>query len=312
MAKIAAAAVVLGLLGGVATVALRRQPAPAPATSAMTVATAPRLIQPVAASMVGLRIAAPGAPSSEAAGLIVDGGGLVVTTALIPVGASVTILTEDHRSLAASVQASDPIAGLSLLRTEGELPAPAVTAAAPQGTHSATEVWLSSSPSGVERITWSATTLSTPDAPVVVDQVGLGTMTDASSGATMAGSALVAPDGSLLGIAAPELGLHHWLPAALVESLASSTVAMSSHGCLKIEGRTSAGGVEVLSVEPNGPAAGLLEPGDVVTGIGTSQLRTISELLDDLYATAPGTSVELDVERGGAVVHVGVSLASST
>jgi S1-C subfamily serine protease len=65
-------------------------------------------------------------------------------------------------------------------------------------------------------------------------------------------------------------------------------------------------------VEPNGPAAGLLEPGDVVTGIGTSQLRTISELLDDLYATAPGTSVELDVERGGAVVHVGVSLASST
>jgi S1-C subfamily serine protease len=314
LAKIAAAAVALGLLAGVATVAVRRQPAPAPATSASTVATAPRLVQPAAASMVGLRITTPGAPSSEAAALIVDGSrSLVVTTAIVPSGASVTILTEDHRALPAAVEATDPIAGLSLLRAEGELPSPSVTAAASEVDQRATEVWLSSSSTGVERITWASTTLSSPDAPVVVDQVGIGTMTDSSSVATMAGAALVAPDGSLLGIAAPELGLHHWLPAALVESLASSSAAMSSHGCLKIEGKTAAeGGVQVLSVEASGPAAGLLEPGDLVTGIGTSRLRTISELLDDLYATAPGTTVELDVNRGGAVVHVGVSLASST
>jgi S1-C subfamily serine protease len=315
--KIAAISVTIGLIGGAAAFVLTsRSSTPSPTlTSATSVATAPRAIQPTAASMVGLRITTAGTPGSEAAGLIVDGGALVVTTAIIPAGSAIEVITQERRSIGASVVATDPIAGVSILRPAASLPTPVVSAAASEGKGSATEVWVATGAGGASTIAWTSARVMSTDAPVVVDSVGIGTMTDASSSAAsaMPGTALVAPDGSLLGIAAPRLGLHHWLPASMIEELATSMPSEPTHACLKIEGETARlGGVEVVSVEAASPVAGVLEPGDVIEAIGTTRVRTISELLDDLYAMSPGTSVSLSIDRHGTTEHVGVTLDAST
>jgi serine protease Do len=60
-------------------------------------------------------------------------------------------------------------------------------------------------------------------------------------------------------------------------------------------------GVLVAAIEPGGPAAKAgLEPGDVVVGFEGKPIETASELPRWVAATKPGTTVTLDVVRGGS------------
>jgi S1-C subfamily serine protease len=311
--RIAAVSITVGLIGGVAAVALTRHSPQPVLTSARSVAAAPQAIQAAASSLVGLRISPAGMPSSQATGLVVDKGALVATTASIPIGARVTMTSAERVSLSAVVVATDPIAGLTLLRPTSSLPAPTTAMASASGLEPATEVWVSSSGNGPISIRWASTSLRSPDAPVVIQTVGLGTLTDTSSSSTMAGAVLVASDGTMLGIAAPQLGLHSWLPVAMVEQLAAAMPTGGSHGCLRIEARTAtAGGVRVVSIDADSPALTSLAPGDRLIAIDGQALSSISELLDALYTRSPGSSVTITFVRQGTVATADVVLASST
>ena len=311
--RIAAVSITVGLIGGMAAVALSRHSPQPILTSATSVAAAPRSIQAAASSLVGLRISLDGMPSSEATGLVVDKGAFVATTASIPSGATVTVISTAQAQLSAEVVGTDPIAGLTLLRASSPLPSPSTTVADPTSVEAATAVWLSSSDGRSISIRWSSTSLRSPDVPVVVQTVGLGTLTDTSSSATMAGAVLVTSDGTLLGVAAPELGLHSWLPVAMVEQLVSTMPMETGHGCLRIEAKTAAsGGVQVVSVDADSPALHVLEPGDRIIAIDGQSLSSISELLDALYTRSPGSSVAITIVRQGSTSTADVSLASST
>ena len=315
--RIAAITVTVGLIGGAAAFVLtsRSHPATPILTSATAVAGAPKVIQPTAASMVSLLIKTPGSDTSEAAGLVVDGGSMVITTALITSSSTIDVVTTDKRVLTAAVVKTDSIAGLTFLVPSSALPSPSVTAGSSDPTRVATEVWMTTDPNGVSTIGWSSTTITATDAPVMVNAVGIGTMVDAasSSSTTMAGAALVSPRGELLAIAAPRLGLHHWLPAWMISQLAAALPSQPGHGCLKIEASTAGqGGVDVDSIEAGSPSLGTLQAGDVITAIGSTKIVSISQLLDVLYAMSPGTPVSLTVKRGHAVDHVGVTLSTST
>ena len=315
--RIAAITVTVGLIGGAAAFVLtsRSHPAAPTMTTATSVAAAPRVIQPTAASMVSLVIKTPGSDTSEAAGLVVDGGSMVITTALITSSSTVDVVTTDKRVLQAAVMKTDSIAGLTFLVPSSALPSPSVTTGSSDPTRVATEVWMTTDARGVSTIGWSSTTITATDAPVMVHTVGIGTMTDASSSSstTMAGAALVSPHGDLLAIAAPRLGLHHWLPVGMISQLAAALPNQPGHGCLKIEASTAKhGGVDVDSIEAGSPSLGTLKAGDVITAIGSTKIKSISQLLDVLYAMSPGTPVSLTVDRDHDVDHLGVTLSTST
>ena len=311
--RIAAVSITVGLIGGVAFAAIGRHPSQPVLTSATSVAAAPRTIQAAASALVSLRISSSAMPSSLATGLVVDQGTLVATTAIIPSGGRVMVSSAGQDAVSSVVVASDPISGLTLLRPSTALRAPAATVASPSNPEPATEVWVSSTSGGALTIKWASTSLASLDAPIVVQTVGLGTMTDTSSSSTMAGAVLVSRDGTMLGISAPQLGLHSWLPLAFVEELAATMPSSERHGCLRITAKTAAGGgVKVVSVDSDSPALHSLEPGDVLLAVDGQHLSSISQLLDLLYTRDPGSSVTLTYQRHGAVATADVVLASST
>lgn len=57
-------------------------------------------------------------------------------------------------------------------------------------------------------------------------------------------------------------------------------------------------GALIVAVIPDAPAAGALEPSDVVVGVGGSRVRTPADLRRLVSSRQPGTDVELDVRRG--------------
>jgi len=65
-------------------------------------------------------------------------------------------------------------------------------------------------------------------------------------------------------------------------------------------------GVAVADVEPDGPAAGRLEPGDVVTALAGTPVRAPEELLLRIATADAGATFDLEVIRAGSPVHVQV------
>jgi S1-C subfamily serine protease len=67
----------------------------------------------------------------------------------------------------------------------------------------------------------------------------------------------------------------------------------------------------VTEVDPDGPAHDQLRNGDVIEAIDGRAVRTMADLRSRLYLLAPGTTVDLRVERDHTVHTVTLSLAPS-
>ena len=157
---------------------------------------------------------------------------------------------------------------------------------------------------------------------------------------SLAGEALVQDNGQVLGLLDPSASSHAvkvFLPAALVVGVARSlaTSGRVRHGWLDVVGEdrgsyasstpgpgsggstTTAAAVDrpvgavVANVEPQGAAAGVLKPGDVITSIGRAPLPSMAALRSYLYVTTPGERVELGVRHGTARLTVDVTLSAS-
>jgi serine protease Do len=78
---------------------------------------------------------------------------------------------------------------------------------------------------------------------------------------------------------------------------------------VKVYGLQNARGAEIVGVQPGSPAAQAgLRPGDVVIGIGTDSVGTVSDLQAALAAIEPGSETHLEVLRYGDRLTVPVTL----
>jgi S1-C subfamily serine protease len=59
------------------------------------------------------------------------------------------------------------------------------------------------------------------------------------------------------------------------------------------------------------PAAGLLEPGDIVVAMGSVPIRSMADLRARLYVLAPNSTVGLSVVDGTTTRVVDVTLSAS-
>jgi serine protease Do len=143
---------------------------------------------------------------------------------------------------------------------------------------------------------------------------------DSSSAAADAGSPLLNSAGDVLGILyQPVPGSSSagtFLPTVLVVGVADDLRSGDKvvHGWLGVSG-TDAGegtGAKVASVDPDGPAAGRLQAGQVIVALNAQPVRTMAELRARLYVLAPGTAVAVSVQGASGVKVVDLTLGSSS
>lgn len=67
-------------------------------------------------------------------------------------------------------------------------------------------------------------------------------------------------------------------------------------------------GVTVISILPDSHANGILQVGDVITGLNGKPVRTTSDLTQLIQAQPPNATVKMDIQRGGEKLQVSVPL----
>ena len=75
------------------------------------------------------------------------------------------------------------------------------------------------------------------------------------------------------------------------------------------EATRAGSGAIVADIQDDGPSAGALEPGDVITAIDDVTIDTPDRLLLEIARRRPGTAVRLAVARGGEVRPVELTVA---
>lgn len=70
-------------------------------------------------------------------------------------------------------------------------------------------------------------------------------------------------------------------------------------------------GAEVRELVENGAAAGILEPGDIITAVAGIEIGFVSELVSEIREYDVGDTIELTVDRNGEDLSVSVTLAES-
>jgi putative serine protease PepD len=106
-----------------------------------------------------------------------------------------------------------------------------------------------------------------------------------------------------------------FLPTQLVLGVADDlrSTGKVSHGWLGVRGTTApgSGGAEVAQLMAGSPATGVLQPGDVVVGLGGVPIRSMADLRGRLYVLASNSTIELSVLEGATTHVVDVTLGAS-
>jgi putative serine protease PepD len=259
--------------------------------------------------------------SSVATGLVVESGGMIVTSsAAVPGARSVTVVEPDGASAPATKVGFDPPSGLSVLRIADDLPAANFDFAGPSTGSVAMALALLP-----DRRAGDAPTSRLYAGRVVSAGVALGLDRVSTTFATIGVEVpLTASDvgcprldvgGQVVGILERSGGrglssASTFLPAELVWGVAQQLVSSSTvqTGWIGVASATavlpgaSPTPVGALgdSVDPGGPAAiGGIQPGDVVTGVDGYRVRSAAEFKTRVYVDPPGTDVTVTLDRAG-------------
>jgi S1-C subfamily serine protease len=320
--SVAVTAIVVGL------VLLANTGSGSPVARDMTVSTAAvtpccRLPASLAAraerSVVSLESAGP-KHTALGCGAVVNGGALVVTTSRALHGARrVQVVAATGELLAASVLAIDKVSGVALLRIPEALPPVAVGNSAELAAGSpAMAMAMVASTREQPRAVWTSGTVIATGAPAA-GRPGSGMADITLSGPSvpdMPGEPLFDQRGQIVGILDSSWGSKRaFLPMSLVVGVSDDLVTMGRvrHGWLDVTETTATGvpGALVVSVEPQGAAASLLQAGDVIVAVNGRPVVSSAELRSMLYLLAPGTRVTLEAKRGTGMVKGVVELAAS-
>jgi S1-C subfamily serine protease len=318
--------------------AVRSTPTTEPgSTSDLTGQSVNDAVADVRPSTVALRVARSGHVQT-AMGLVVEDGGIVVTTARAVSGAKrVTVVEPDGSRQVAGLVGIDSRSGLAVLRVSDDLPvatfdnddltsgsmAMAVTVRPRHRAQPAPLVYagtvLSSGMSVAGNPVTAAFAATSVRAPLGANDVGCPLVDDQGQVVGML-EFTTQSDGSRVAV---------FIPGALVAGVARQLVASGQvdHGWLGVEGpgtTTAASstfvtapvspahpsGALLSAVVKDSPAAGAgLAAGDVVMAVDGAPVHSMSELMTRLYPDPPGTSIVVTFERSQATETVDVQLA---
>ncbi len=285
------------------------------------------LVDLVRPSLVGLEPVGANGPA-HMTGVVLPGGAFVVTAASAVAGASqLDVVTSTGKRLRGRVVGSDAHSGVAVISTGG-------------GLTPATFADEDVRPNDLDIVaclcaeTSSSSPTGSPAAAAVgmVQEVGTGVTLDGGLnlvnaieaemplGPTSWGGVLLDSHGRVLGILDGQMNLGNdtmglFVPAPLAEGVAMelATTHQVEHGWLGVQcSDPVTPGAEVTTLLPGSPAvkAGL-KPGDVVVAVDTHHVDSVADLQERLYTVAPGTTVQLHVERGAGQIVVTVTLAGS-
>jgi len=295
--------------------------------------TGPTAAQPVRTttasavqSIVRLDVASSNA-SSYGCGVVVAAGGLIATNATLLANAKwIVATTSSGRRETATVVGVDLTSDVGLLSVRTSLPvARFVDWSQVQTGTGAVLMAFSSVPSGTMSPDWSAETIASAGDPV---QSGPGSgmasvVATAPASDDPDGAVLMEPDGAVIGIldksgVASAGGGSVFLPGAFVVQVAAEMIndgGNIQHGWLGIKGAEPKSkrpaGALVTEVDKAGAADNHLRRGDVIEAINGRPVRSMADLRSRLYLLAPGTWVDLEVDRGNTARTVGLWLSSA-
>ena len=281
----------------------------------------PELVRRVEPSIVAILVARAGVQGGEGSGVIVRPDGVIVTNNHVVAGATdVTVALADGTQLPATVEATDPLSDLAILRVDrDDLPAVELADGYPEIGQLAVAV---GNPLGFENtVTAGIISGLGRSIPASAAQGGQSLVdlvqTDAAISPGNSGGALIGPDGRLVGInvayippAAGAVSLGFAIPAPTVRDVVEELLedGTAEHAYMGVQlatvtpqaaeqlGLAVDSGAAVLSVEPGSPAdvAGL-QQGDVITSIDGEDVRDLPGLLTRLRRYDPGDAAELTV-----------------
>lgn len=283
---------------------------------------------PVAAtrSIVRLEVSN-SATSGYGCGIVVAPGGMIATDATLLAGAGrIVAMTSSGRKEAATVVAVDLASDVGLVKVSASLPvARVVDWGDLQPGADAVELAVETRTQGDPTSAWWSETIASSGLPVSSGpgQGMASVVATTPRGNPPAGAVLMEPDGAVVGL------LDHsgesggggavFLPGQFVVSVARELMSDDGkiqHGWLGIKGGDSTAGTPkgalVTSVDPDGAAAGHLDPGDVIEAVDGHRVRSMADLRSRLYLLAPGTWVDLRVDRHHSVENVDLALLATS
>ncbi len=338
---VAAVAVVVADTGENATTAptatpwSRSAPTTEPGSAGVGAARLGAAVAGVRPSMVALHVVGVGSPST-AIGIVVEAGGIVVTTARAVSGAQrITAVEPDGARQAAQLIGIDPTSDLAVVRIDDDLPAAtfatddlstgsmamAMAMAPRRSSDPVSLVYAGTVVSSGNAVfgdgataTFAATTVRTP-----LDRSDLGCPLVDRNGEVMGMLELTA------GSAPDRLAV--FLPGALVAGVARQLVSAGGveHGWLGVgeagqsatlstlaaSGSTEGQGAQLGSVVHGSPAAlAGLAPGDTIVAVDGAPVHSMAELMTRLYPDPPGTPVTVTFLHAQVRETVEVELAN--
>ncbi|MGY1783900.1 S1C family serine protease [Geodermatophilus sp. SYSU D00698] len=290
-----------------------------------------------------------GSGSGSGSGVVLSDDGYVLTNNHVVSldgstgDAAVQVRTSDGTLYDATVVGTDPTSDLAVIRLQGAGGLTAATFADSDDVQVGDLAVAIGAPLGlsdtvtdgiVSATDRAVATGSTQDDATVIDAL----QTDAAINPGNSGGALVDAAGEVIGIntaiasvasGAPgsasqsgSIGVGFAIPSNTAQRIAEEIIDTGSatHAVLGVNAQTAGGtassevgtGAQVVQVQPGGAAAEAgLQAGDVVTAVGDRAVTTSTELTAAIRSSAPGTRVQLTVQRDGGTSTVEVTLGSS-
>jgi len=296
----------------------------------------PDLVRRVEASIVAVRVTRAGVESGEGSGVIVRSEGVIVTNNhVVAGGTDITVALADGSQLPATLEATDPLSDLAILRIDREgLPAMELANRYPEIGELAVAV---GNPLGFENtVTAGIISGLGRSIPASAAQGGQSLVdliqTDAAISPGNSGGALIGSDGRLVGInvayippAAGAVSLGFAIPSPTVSDVVDELLedGTAEHAYMGVQmatvtaqaadqlGLSVDSGAAVLSTEAGSPAEEpSLREGDVITAIDGAVVRDLPGLLTRLRRYDPGDTARLTVARTDGDVDVTIRFAA--
>jgi S1-C subfamily serine protease len=256
-------------------------------------------------------------------GVVVDPGGLILTSALLVQEAdSIVVTTFDARTMAAAVAALDPALGIAVLRPAAPLGVRPLAIGRSAALDLGSAVSIASAAPG--RAVAVARVLEKGDFATEHEFLVEDALFTAPLVPECAGAALVDGTGKLIGVGvlavkqipgadAPAAAGNVFIPVerfqpALAHLARADGSRPPRRPWLGLVTEASAGGLVVTHVPPASPAdrAGL-RVGDLILAVDGTEVRTHAALYRSVWrAGGPGTAVRLTIHRNGATRDIRV------
>ncbi|MDQ3058065.1 MAG: trypsin-like peptidase domain-containing protein [Pseudomonadota bacterium] len=266
-------------------------------------------------------------------GVIVSTSGYILTNNHVVEGADeIEVILNDTRKARAQVIGTDPDTDLAILKIELDK-LPVIVLGNSDALLVGDQVLAIGNPFGVGQTVTGGIVSA-----LGRNQLGINTFenfiqTDAAINPGNSGGALVDVNGNLMGIntaiysrSGGSMGIGFAIPVSTAKQVLDGIVkdGQVTRGWIGVEPQdlnaelaetfklkpeaTKAGGVIIIGVLQNGPAAQAgIRPGDVITAVDSKPVSNVSQLLTAVAALKPGIPAPLTVLRGDGPVEVDVT-----